>query len=166
MHNKTGCIETPLHYANTLLVRAKYSSKDIRYVLVSMGLQILAWTPGLWVDSNEAGTLLVSLGPHAFDKFELLPVDEGTVLLSPLCNTPCPAYIKTCYMPRKDDNNSLCSVHVIKHTKSSKNWEKKNRNLVEVRVFDSRSLCFPVADDVRKSPVKINLWENHSLVTK
>lgn len=113
----------------------------------------------MWVDSNEAGTLLVSLRPHAFDKFELLPVDEGTVLLSPLCNTPCPAYIKTCYMPRKDDNNSLCSVHVV-------NEKKKSRNLVEVRVFDSRSLCFPVADDERKSPVKINLWENHSLVTK
>lgn len=79
----------------------------------------------MWVDSNEAGTLLVSLRPHAFDEFELLPVDEGTVLLSPLCNTPCPAYIKTCYMPRKDDNNSLGSVNVIKHTKSSKNLNKK-----------------------------------------
>lgn len=50
-------------------------------------------SPGLWVDSNEAGTLLVGLGPHSFDQFELLPVDEGAVLFSPLCNTPGPARI-------------------------------------------------------------------------
>lgn len=49
--------------------------------------------PGLRVDSDEAGTLLVGLGPHAFDQFELLPVDEGTILLSPLCNIPRPARI-------------------------------------------------------------------------
>lgn len=48
---------------------------------------------GLWVDSNEAGTLLVGLGPHAFDQFELLPGDEGTILLSPVCNTASPACI-------------------------------------------------------------------------
>lgn len=54
---------------------------------------------GLWVDSNEASTLLVGLGPHAFDQFELLPVDEGTILLSPLCNIPRPAHIQPCYMP-------------------------------------------------------------------
>lgn len=81
-------------------------------MLDSMGLYIFAHTPGLWVDSDKAGTLLVGLGPHAFDKFELLPVDEGTVLLSPLCNTPCPACIKARYMPRKEDNNSLCSIHI------------------------------------------------------
>lgn len=49
--------------------------------------------PGLWVDSNEAGTLLVGPGPHAFDQFELLPVDEGAILLPPLCNIPRPAHI-------------------------------------------------------------------------
>lgn len=49
--------------------------------------------PGLWVDSNEAGALLVGLGPHAFDQFELLPVDEGAVLLPPLCNVPRSAHI-------------------------------------------------------------------------
>lgn len=77
-----------------------------------MGLYVFACTPGLWVDSDKTGTLLVGLGPHAFDKFELLPVDEGTVLLSPLGNTPCPACIKACYMPRREDNNSLGSTHV------------------------------------------------------
>lgn len=81
-------------------------------MLVSMGLHIFVCIPGLWVDSDKAGTLLVGLGPHAFDKFELLPVDEGTVLLPPLCNTPCPACVKACYMPRKEDNNSLCSIHI------------------------------------------------------
>lgn len=49
--------------------------------------------PGLQVDSNEAGTLLVGLRPHAFDQFELLPVDEGTILLPPLCNILRPACI-------------------------------------------------------------------------
>ncbi len=49
--------------------------------------------PGLRVDSNEAGTLLVGFGPHAFDQFEWLPVDEGTILLSPLYNIPRPACI-------------------------------------------------------------------------
>lgn len=43
--------------------------------------------PGLRVDSDEASTLLVGLGPHAFDQFELLPVGERPILLSPLCNT-------------------------------------------------------------------------------
>lgn len=47
----------------------------------------------LWVYSNEASTLLVGLGPHAFDQLQLLPVDEGTVLLSPFCDTPCPSRI-------------------------------------------------------------------------
>ncbi len=55
--------------------------------------------PGLWVDSNEAGTLLVALGPHAFDQFELLPVDEGTILLPPLCNILRSARIQACYVP-------------------------------------------------------------------
>lgn len=40
--------------------------------------------PGLRVDSDEAGTLLVALGPHAFDQLELLPVGKGAVLLPPL----------------------------------------------------------------------------------
>lgn len=64
---------------------------------VSAGVYVLQLTydssPGLWVDSNEAGTLLVGLGPHSFDQFELLPVDEGAVLFPPLCNTPRPARI-------------------------------------------------------------------------
>lgn len=80
-------------------------------MLVSAGSSMFARTPGLWVDSDEAGTLLVGLGPHAFDQFELLPVDEGTVLLSPLCNTPCPACVKACYMPGKEGNNSVRNIH-------------------------------------------------------
>lgn len=65
--------------------------------------------PGLWIDPNKASTLLVGLGPHAFDKFELLPVDKGTVLLSPLSNTTRSACIKARYMPRKEDNYSYMS---------------------------------------------------------
>ena len=87
-------------------------------MLVSMDWYIFACTPGLRVDSDKSGTLLVGLGPHAFHKFELLPVDEGTVLLSPLCNTPRPACIKARYMPRKEDNNSLCSIRTSKKKKS------------------------------------------------
>lgn len=53
----------------------------------------------LRVDPDEAGTLLVALWSHAFDQFELLPVDERTVLLSPLCDAPSSARVQPCYMP-------------------------------------------------------------------
>lgn len=55
--------------------------------------------PGLRVDSDKAGTLLEGLWPHAFDQFELLPVDEGTILLSPLRDILRPACVQACYMP-------------------------------------------------------------------
>lgn len=61
--------------------------------------------PGLRVDSDEAGTLLVGLGPHAFDQFELLPVDEGAILLPPLGNIPRSARIQACDMPRIKTTN-------------------------------------------------------------
>lgn len=48
---------------------------------------------GLRVDSDEASTLLVALRPHAFDQHQLLPVDERTILLSPLRNIPRRAHI-------------------------------------------------------------------------
>lgn len=71
-------------------------------MFVSMYLHIqfsYECVPGLRVDSDEASTLLVGLGPHAFDQFKLLPVDEGTILLSPLRNILRPACIQACYMP-------------------------------------------------------------------
>lgn len=48
---------------------------------------------GLWVDSDKSGTLLEGFRPHALHQFQLLPVDEGTVLLSPRSNASRPSRI-------------------------------------------------------------------------
>lgn len=68
----------------------------------------------LRVDSDEASTLLVGLGPHAFDQLELLPIGEGTVLLSPLGYIASSARIKPCYVPRTR-NNKLPGGNAFEH---------------------------------------------------
>lgn len=65
------------------------------------------YMPVLWVDSDEAGTLLVGLGPHSFDQFELLPVDEGAVQLPPLGDTLRSARIQAGDVPTTTQNNNV-----------------------------------------------------------
>lgn len=65
------------------------------------------YMPVLWVDSDEAGTLLVGLGPHSFDQFELLPVDEGAILLPPLSDALRSARIQAGDMPATTQNNKV-----------------------------------------------------------
>ena len=67
----------------------------------------------VWVDPDEAGTLLEALGPHAFDQSELLPVEEGPVLLPPLGDAACPPSVQTRHMPREHSHFSQpwCGHH-------------------------------------------------------
>lgn len=55
----------------------------------------------LWIDADEAGTLLEALWAEAFDQFQLLSVEKRPVLFSPLHYASCPARIQTCNMSTK-----------------------------------------------------------------
>lgn len=67
--------------------------------------------PVLWVDSDEAGTLLVGLGPHSFDQFELLPVDEGAVLLPPLSDALRSASVQAGDVPTDSATTTESDTH-------------------------------------------------------
>lgn len=64
---------------------------------------VLALLPvsGLWVDADEASTLLEALWAEAFDQLQLLSVEKRPVLLPPLHYAACPACIQTCNMSTK-----------------------------------------------------------------
>lgn len=73
------------------------------------------YMPVLGVDSDEAGALLVGLGAHSFDQFELLPVDEGAVLLPPLSDALRSARVQAGDVPATtaDNNVQLASFQCV-----------------------------------------------------
>lgn len=83
------------------------------------------YMPVLRVDPDEAGALLVGLGPQSFDQFELLPVDEGAVLLPPLSDAPRSARVQAGDVPATNKvtlASSAADVCVRVHSQTTFCW--------------------------------------------